>query len=162
LAAGYSHVRPDSRASNPRACQCPMDSQKVWQSRPISTGKRGESPRMLVGVFTPVSCSTESPNVSRVSERVPPSDCARSRCEEPAENPVVQRKDVVEGVGHTHAFDRFLHNPVDHHRRLDARGFEDSWHDVDHVVELGADAAGVLDAVRPGDRHALSSSSEVR
>ena len=58
---------------------------------------------------------------------------------------------LVEGVSHAHAFDRFLGDAVDHHRRLDARGFEDGRHDVDHVMELRADAAGVLDVVGPGD-----------
>ena len=69
---------------------------------------------------------------------------------------------LVEGVRHAHAFDRLLLDAVDHLRRLDARGFEDRGHDVDDVVELVADAAGVLDAGRPRDRQALPRAAEVR
>ena len=48
---------------------------------------------------------------------------------------------LVPRVSHAHAFDRFLRDAVDRLRRLDASGFEDRRHDVDHVVELRADAA---------------------
>ena len=35
-------------------------------SKPITTGERGERPRMLAGIFTPVSCSKEVPSVFRI------------------------------------------------------------------------------------------------
>ena len=46
--------------------------------------------------------------------------------------------------------------------RLDAGGFEDRRHDVDDVVELGADAADVLDVAGPRDGHALPGAAEMR
>ena len=52
---------------------------------------------------------------------------------------------LVPRVRHAHAFDRTLRDAIDHHRRLDAGGFEDRRHDVDDVVELRADAASILD-----------------
>jgi hypothetical protein len=69
---------------------------------------------------------------------------------------------LVKGVRHTHAFDRLLRDAVDHHRRGNAGCLKDGRYDVDHVVELGADAAGILDAVRPTDRHTLPGAAEVR
>ena len=69
---------------------------------------------------------------------------------------------LVEGVGHADALDRLLRDAVDHVRRADARGLEDRRHDVDHVVELIADAALVGDHLRPRDRHALARAAEVR
>ena len=59
------------------------------------------------------------------------------------------RAGLVEGVGHAYAFDRLLLDAIDKLRRLDTGGFEDGRHDVDDVVELVAQAAGVLDVVRP-------------
>ena len=47
-------------------------------------------------------------------------------------------------------------------RRRDAGGFQDRRHDVDHVMELVADAALVLDHLGPGDAHALPHAAEVR
>ena len=69
---------------------------------------------------------------------------------------------LVEGVGHAHAFDRLLLDAVDHLRRGDAGGFEDRRHDVDHMMELRANAARVLDAAGPGNRHALARAAEMR
>ena len=46
--------------------------------------------------------------------------------------------------------------------RLDAGGFEDRRHDVDHVMELAADAAHVLDVAGPRNGHALPRSAEMR
>ena len=68
---------------------------------------------------------------------------------------------LVQGIRDAHAFDRFLRNAVDHHRRRDSSGFEDRWHDVNHVVELVANATFVRDAVGPGQAHALLGSPEV-
>jgi hypothetical protein len=56
----------------------------------------------------------------------------------------------VPGVRHAHASDRLLRNTVDHHRCLNSRGFKNGRHDVDHVVELGANPAGILDAAGLG------------
>ena len=67
---------------------------------------------------------------------------------------------LVPGVGHAYAFDRFLGDAVDHHRRRDAGGFEDRRHDVDDVMELGADAARVLDVAGPRHDHALAGAAE--
>ena len=68
---------------------------------------------------------------------------------------------LVEGVGHAHAFNRLLLDAVDHFRRRNAGGFEERRHDVDHMMELRADAAGILDAVRPGNRHALAGAAKM-
>ena len=69
---------------------------------------------------------------------------------------------LVEGVSHAHAFDRLLRDAIDHLRCQDARRFEDGRHDVDHMVELRADAADVVDVAGPGDGHALPGAAEVR
>ena len=69
---------------------------------------------------------------------------------------------LVEGVRHAHPFDWLLRDAVDHDRRRNARRFEERRHDVDDVVELGSDAARILDVVGPGDCHALPRSAEVR
>ena len=68
---------------------------------------------------------------------------------------------LVESVGHAHAFDRLLRDAVDHDGRRDAGDLEDRRHNVDHVVELLADAALVLDHLRPRDRHALARAAEI-
>ena len=63
---------------------------------------------------------------------------------------------LVPGVGHADAFDGRLLDAVNRLRRSDAGGFQKRRHDVDHVMELGADAAGILDPGRPGHGHALA------
>ena len=50
--------------------------------------------------------------------------------------------------------------PFDHHRRLNAGGFENRRHDVDDVVELRADAAHILDVAGPRHDHALPGAAE--
>jgi hypothetical protein len=55
----------------------------------------------------------------------------------------------VEGISHADTFDWLLSNAVDHHRRLNAGGFEDRRHDVDQVMKLRADAAHVVDVTGP-------------
>src|SRR5882757_9113410 len=72
------------------------------------------------------------------------------------------RVGLVKGIGHADAIDWLLLDAVDNLRRLDTRGFEDRWHDVDDVVELVPYAAGVLDAVRPRDCQTLACAAEVR
>jgi hypothetical protein len=69
---------------------------------------------------------------------------------------------LLEGVGHANAFDRLLGDAVNHVRRPDVGGLEDRRRDVDDVVELMADAAGVLDHLRPGDCHSLPGAAEMR
>ncbi len=56
---------------------------------------------------------------------------------------------LVECIGHAHAFDGLLRDAIDRGRSLDACGFEDRRHDVDHMMELGADATGVRDVAGP-------------
>ena len=69
----------------------------------------------------------------------------------------------VEGIGEAGAFDRRLLDAVD---RLSGAGMparlEDGRHDVDHMGELVADAAHVLDVAGPGDRHALAHAAKMR
>ena len=56
----------------------------------------------------------------------------------------------------------FCGTPLSTDGRLHAGGFEDRRHDVDDVVELRADAALVLDPLRPGDDQAVARAAEVR
>ena len=72
------------------------------------------------------------------------------------------RSPRIECVGHAHAFNRFLLDAVDHVGRLDTGGFENGRDDVDHVMELRANAAHVLDVAGPRDGHALPGASEMR
>ncbi len=69
---------------------------------------------------------------------------------------------LVEGVGEAHAFDGRLRDAVHVFRGTDAAGLKDRRHDVDHVMELVADAARVLDVARPGNAHPLPCAAEVR
>ena len=72
------------------------------------------------------------------------------------------RGGVVERVEHADAGDRLLRDPVDLGRRLDAGRLIDRRDDVDHVVELRAQAALLLDVSRPGDDHAVARPAEMR
>ena len=69
---------------------------------------------------------------------------------------------LVEGVGHADALDRALLDAVHDLGGADAGRLQDRRHDVDHMVELVADAALVRDHLRPGNRHALAHAAEVR
>ena len=69
---------------------------------------------------------------------------------------------LVPGVDHAHAVIGTLGDAVDHRRLRDADRIEDRRDDVDDVVELVADAAGVLDALRPAHHHAGARAAEVR
>ncbi len=69
---------------------------------------------------------------------------------------------LVEGVGHTHAFDRLLRNTVHYFGLFKLGCFQDRRHDVDDVVKLVTDATLVLDHLRPGDHHTLLGTTEVR
>ena len=52
--------------------------------------------------------------------------------------------------------------PLTDDRLREAGRLEDRRHDVDHVVELVADAARVLDARGPGHGHAVARAAEMR
>src|SRR5262250_3150263 len=67
----------------------------------------------------------------------------------------------VEGVDHTDAFDWFLFDAVDVLWRTDTHRFQNRRHDVNHMVKLRADPAGIADVTRPRDRQALSRAAEV-
>jgi hypothetical protein len=69
---------------------------------------------------------------------------------------------LVEGVGHADAFDGILRDAVHHLGLFEPGCFENRRHNVDNVVELVANAALVLDHIRPGDGHALLGAAEVR
>src|SRR5262249_54678273 len=56
---------------------------------------------------------------------------------------------LVESIGHAHAFDGLLGDTVDHHGCLNARRLEYRRHNVNHVVELSADASHVADVTGP-------------
>ena len=72
------------------------------------------------------------------------------------------RRRVIERIEHAHARDRLLGDAIDLGRRLDAHGFVDRRNDVDHVVELRAQAALLLDARRPGHDQAVARAAEMR
>ena len=69
---------------------------------------------------------------------------------------------LVPCVRHAHAFDGALLDAVERIGRRDAGRFKDGRHDVDHVVELAADAARVVDVAGPGHGHALGGAAEMR
>src|SRR5664279_4083289 len=68
---------------------------------------------------------------------------------------------LLEGVRHAHAFDWLLLNAINVFRRLYTRGFENCGHDVDDVVELGANPTRVVDVSGPRDCQALPRAAEV-
>ena len=69
---------------------------------------------------------------------------------------------LVPGIDHADPVPRALGDAV-HHRRLgDADRIEDRRYDVDDVMELVADAAGVRDAFGPGHHHAGARAAEMR
>ena len=72
------------------------------------------------------------------------------------------RLGVVERVEHAEAFERRLLHAVDDRRMRQAGGFEDRRRDVDHVMELAADLALRLDAVRPVHDRAVARAAPVR
>ena len=72
------------------------------------------------------------------------------------------RLGVVERVQHADALDRRLLDAVDDRRMRQPGGFEDRRRDVDHVMELAADLALGLDAVRPVHDRAVARAAPVR
>ena len=69
---------------------------------------------------------------------------------------------LVPGVSHADSVHRPLLDAVDGVGRCNTGRFQDRRHDVNDVVELGADAAHVLDMAGPGHAHALAGAAEVR
>ena len=69
---------------------------------------------------------------------------------------------LVPCVDHAHAVHRALLDAVDRIGRRDAGHFENGRHDVDHMVELAANAAHVVDMAGPGHGHALGGTAKVR
>src|SRR5262249_27728915 len=68
---------------------------------------------------------------------------------------------AVKGVGHAHAFDRRLLYTIHILWRGNSANFKDGWDNIDHVVELWANAADVFDWAGPGNTHALPGAPEV-
>ena len=56
---------------------------------------------------------------------------------------------LVERVRHAHALDGLLRDPVDRLGRAKASRFQNRRHDIDHMVELRADTAGIIDVTWP-------------
>src|SRR5215510_11389303 len=67
----------------------------------------------------------------------------------------------VEGVDYTDSFDWFLFYAVDVLWRTDTHRFQNRRHDVNHMVKLRADPAGITDVTGPRNRQALSRAAEV-
>ena len=60
-----------------------------------------------------------------------------------------RRLGIGKRVSHAHTFDRSLGNAVDRLRRLDPCDFKNRRHDIDDMVELGANSTDVLDMPGP-------------
>src|SRR5579863_1462807 len=69
---------------------------------------------------------------------------------------------LIKSVSHAYAFDWFLLDPVDRIRRWDAGDFKDGRDDVDHVMELGANRAHILDMAGPRNSQTLPGATEMR
>ena len=74
----------------------------------------------------------------------------------------ILRRGIVEAVDHAHPVHRDLRRAVDLPGLGQAGGFEDGRRDIDHVVELGAQLALGLDALRPVDGHTDLGAAVVR
>src|SRR5207248_6908730 len=70
--------------------------------------------------------------------------------------------DLIERVGHAHAFDRLLFDAVNLIGCLDAGYFENSWHDINDMVELTADSTDILNVAGPGNSQALAGPAKMR
>ena len=68
----------------------------------------------------------------------------------------------VKGVGEAYALDRRLFDAVHRLGSIDAGDLQQGGHDIDDMHELLAQAALVLDSLRPGDHHALPHTAEPR
>jgi hypothetical protein len=69
---------------------------------------------------------------------------------------------VIKSVDQAHAFYWLLLNAVQHVWRSDLRGLIDGRDDIDHVTELGAQAALIFDAGGPRNHHAIAAAAKVR
>src|SRR5690242_15364287 len=67
----------------------------------------------------------------------------------------------IERRHETGSFDRLLRDAIDYLLWLDSGRFQDRRYDINHVSELMADAALVLDYLRPGNRHSLPHAAEM-
>ncbi len=56
---------------------------------------------------------------------------------------------IIESVNEAGAFDRLLNHTVDAGGRGHARGFQQSWHDIDDRAELIAKSANIFNARGP-------------
>ena len=68
---------------------------------------------------------------------------------------------VVEAVLHRHAINRQLFDTVDVGRGGDTGRGQECWSDVDHVMELGAQAPGFVNGGRPLQRHRVAGATKV-
>src|SRR5262249_22671281 len=68
---------------------------------------------------------------------------------------------LIPGIRHAHAFDRLLHNAVDHDRLRETGSLKDRRYDVDVMMELIADASGILESGRQGHGHAIAGAAKM-
>src|SRR5262249_16311468 len=71
------------------------------------------------------------------------------------------RGDVVERVAEADPLDRLLRDAVEIRWRSNSDRLVEGGYDVDHVHELGAQTALVLDSCGPGDDHRVAGAAEV-
>src|SRR5262245_36322236 len=69
---------------------------------------------------------------------------------------------TTESIGQTHALDWLLGHAVRHGWFGDAHDLKDRRQNIDGVMELGTDLAGVFNALGPGDDHAIARAAEMR
>ena len=69
---------------------------------------------------------------------------------------------IVEAVHHAHALDRFLFHAIYLCRLGKLCGLENGRRDVDDVMELRADSAGIFNTVRPCDHERVARATQVR
>src|SRR4051812_19370617 len=72
------------------------------------------------------------------------------------------RVGLVERIGHADALDWLLLDSVHRLGRVDAGRLENRRNDIDDMVELSSDPAGIADMARPADCEALPRAAEVR
>src|SRR5262245_43352624 len=76
--------------------------------------------------------------------------------------PLFLRLRVVEAVHHADALDGLLRHAVELGWCGNVRCLQDRGHEINHVVELGADPPPVLDARRPRDDDRVACTTEMR
>ena len=75
--------------------------------------------------------------------------------------PRARRRRVGEAVSEAGAVQRLLRHTVDDARRRYARHLIERRRDIDHMVELRAETAVILDAIGPGDHHRVANAAEI-